>query len=190
MFGIYREPLLSLLIEKSYERKPVTLSSGKQSDFYINVKKALTPWGLKYIGNLFCDIIFSTWKDSTVSGQLPKGVGGLTMGADPLAVATSMAALQRGCDISPFYIRKVAKAHGSMAWWEGPLLPDGSDVVILEDVLTTGASAIRAIERAHIHGMNPVLVLVVVDRDEENGRANVESTGVQVKSLFSRKDFP
>lgn len=112
------------------------------------------------------------------------------MGADPLAVATSLAAMQRGRELSPFYIRKEAKAHGTMAWWEGPVLPEGSNVVILEDVLTTGASAIRAIERARAHYVNPVLVLVVVDRQEEDGLALVEQTGVKVKSLFTKKDFP
>lgn len=185
-----RRLLLELLTTKAFAKRKVTLSSGKESDFYIDCKKALTGEGLRLIGAMFFDQIerrYTTW--TAVKDIV--GVGGLTMGADPLAVATTFAA-QRRChfELSPFYIRKEPKKHGTEAWLEGPDFPAGAKVIIVEDVITTGASTIKAIERARIHKLEPILVLALVDRCEENGRQNIEALHVPVQPLFTRADFP
>lgn len=190
-----RRIVLGLLIEHAFQRRRVTLSSGKESDFYINCKRALTQKGLHHIGEMVYETIeryVATDVSDTVSAQDIVGVGGLTMGADPIAVATSLAACRTGRHfrLSPFSVRKEPKKHGTEDWIEGPYFYDGSPVVIVEDVITTGASTIKAIERARIGKLAPVLVIALVDRQEENGRQNVEATGVPVRTLFTRADFP
>ena len=179
-----RQTLFDLLVAKSFQKRKVTLSSGKESDFYIDCKKSLTPEGLICIGALFCDEIHRRF------GRDIDGVGGLTMGADPLAVAISMTAYARGLTWPSFYIRKEPKKHGTEAWLEGPELIEGARVVIVEDVITTGASTLKAIQRARIHRLNPVFVMALVDRQEENGRQNIEAEGIPVEALFTRQDFP
>lgn len=188
-----RRHLLDLLTKKAFAKRQVTLSSGKTSDFYIDCKKALTGKGLRHVGEMFFEQIerrFTAWT-ADFSLKDIVGVGGLTMGADPLAVATVFAA-QRRCffELSPFYIRKEPKKHGTEAWLEGPDFQPGAKVVIVEDVITTGASTIKAIERARVHKLEPMLVLALVDRCEENGRQNIEALHVPVQPLFTRADFP
>lgn len=112
------------------------------------------------------------------------------MGADPLAVATCLYAHHfRHVEWNPFYVRKEPKKHGTEQWLEGPTFEEGARVVILEDVITTGGSALKAIQRTRIHRLNPVLVVALVDRQEDNGRQNLEAEGIPVVSLFTRKDF-
>lgn len=183
----HRKTLHTLLVERAFRRGEFTLSSGKKSDIYLDCKKAFTPAGLEAAGELIVDEVFKQLGKFCVVD----GVGGLTMGADPLAVATALAA--RSCDEkqgwAPFYVRKEPKKHGTEQWIEGPELAPGARVVVVEDVITTGASTIKAIERCRIHGLVPQLVVAIVDRCEENGRANILATGVPVRALFERKDF-
>jgi orotate phosphoribosyltransferase len=178
-----RKHVLDLLRTHSFKRGKFTLSSGKESDFYLDCKKALTATGLARIGSLFSGLIVKKFADI-------QGVGGMTMGADPLAVATCLYAGML-CDVEwqPFYVRKEPKKHGTEQWIEGPALEEGARVVIVEDVITTGASAIKAIQRARIHRLNPVLVLALVDRCEDDGRQNIEAAGLPVIPLFTRQDF-
>ena len=178
-----RRHLLNLLRERAFKRGKFTLSSGKESDFYLDCKKALTTRGLMHVGALFAECIARKFTDI-------QGVGGLTMGADPLAAATCFYA-GLFCDIEwhPFYVRKEPKKHGTEQWIEGPVLDEGARVVIVEDVITTGASAIKAIQRTRIHRLNPVLVLALVDRCEDSGRQNIEAQGLPVVPLFTRQDF-
>jgi orotate phosphoribosyltransferase len=191
-----RARLLELLRSLSFERRKVILASGKESDFYIDCKRtALTAEGHVRIGRLLLARL----------RQLPApvhGVGGLTLGADPIAsavAAQSFADLERwrasgaaGAEpaiYDAFVVRKEPKGHGTGQWIEGrKTLPDGSRVVVIEDVVTTGGSALKAIERCRIEQLVPVACLALVDR-EEGGREAIEAQGVPLSSLFSRRDF-
>ena len=177
-----QERLLQLLSEKSFEEREVVLSSGKKSNFYVDCKQtSLTAEGHFLIGQLFCALI---------QEQAPQAlaVGGLTLGADPLASATSLSSFIGGHPLHAFLIRKDSKGHGTEQYLEGlSNLRPGMPVVILEDVITTGASTIKAIERARAAELDVLMALALVDRDE-GGRAAVEAHA-PVHSLFTRHDF-
>lgn len=177
-----RERLLSLLKEKSFEKKRVILSSGKESDFYIDVKQtALHPEGGYLIGKLMLNLL--------ETGEPVEGVGGLTMGADPLSVSVSVLSHIGKKGLPAFFIRKEPKKYGTQQWLEGTKnLKSGTKVAILEDVVTTGASTLHAIERAEMGGLKVTRVIAVVDR-EEGGREAVEKKGYRFESLFKRADF-
>lgn len=174
-----RARLLALLTEHAFERRHVVLSSGKESDFYIDCKKvALTAEGHFLIGRLFLS-------------RLPDGVlaaGGMTLGADPLASALSLVSFAAGRPVDAFLVRKQPKGHGTGQWIERPRMPDGAKVVVLEDVVTTGASTLAALERVREAGLEPVKVLALVDR-MEGGREAIEAAGPAVDALFCRTDF-
>ncbi len=179
-----RRRLLAMLTELSYAKKRVVLSSGKESDFYIDCKKTvLTAEGHWLVGKLMFALVRERF--SQVSG-----VGGLTMGADPLASAVSLVSFLCNAPLHAFLVRKEPKGHGTGQWIEGlSAFASGAPVVILEDVITTGASTIKAIERARAEGLKPVAAVTLVDR-QEGGREAIEATGVVVSSLFCRADFP
>lgn len=179
-----RARLLAMLTELSFAKKKVVLSSGKESDFYIDCKKTvLTAEGHWLTGKLMFASVRSLFFGV-------EGVGGLTMGADPLASAVSLVSFLGQAPLNAFLVRKEAKGHGTGQWIEGLSgMSHGAKVVILEDVVTTGASTIKAIERARAEGLIPVGALSLVDR-EEGGKEAIEKTGLQVVSLFTRADFP
>lgn len=176
--------LLELLAERSWTRGTVTLASGQVSDFYIDCKQtALHAEGAALIGELFFDRV-SQLVTPVVA------VGGLTLGADPLAVATAVASHARGAPVDAFIIRKEPKEHGTGAWLEGAnRLSAGAPVAILEDVVTTGGSTLKAIARARESGLDPKIVLCLVDREAGGVEAIREQGGLDVISLFSRSDF-
>lgn len=182
-----KEALLDLLKKKSFTQKEVVLSSGKKSNFYIDCKKMLlTPEGFVLTGY----VLYSQVVQQKFAKPV-RGVGGLTMGADPLAYSLSMESYIRnkGALYETFVVRKEPKKHGSNQWIERPEgWQQGDGVVILEDVVTTGASALLAIERCRVEGLDPLMCFALVDR-LEGGREAIESAGVPVKSLFTRKDF-
>lgn len=179
-----RARLLALLTARSFKKQKVVLSSGKESDFYIDCKKTvLTAEGHALVGaSLFREII----------EKAPDvvGVGGLTMGADPIASSVALVSHLEKHPLDAFYVRKEPKGHGTGQWIEGlTSFQPGAKVAIVEDVVTTGASTIKAIERARSEGLDPVAAFALVDRDE-GGREAIEKTGVQVHALFKRGDFP
>ena len=156
-----------------------TLSSGKESDLYVDLRKVtLNPVGASLIGSLISRII----KDRKVDA-----VGGMSVGADPIAVATSLAAYQDGREIMAFLVRKTQKTHGTLNVIEGPIKP-GQRALVVEDVITTGASTISAIERIKEAGLEIELVVAVFDRCE-GGREAIESLGYEVRSLLTRRDL-
>ena len=206
-----RARLLELLRQLSFERRKVVLASGKESDFYIDCKRtSLTAEGHALVGRCLLE---------RVRRQRPqvRAVGGLTLGADPLASAIAltsfleyerwwaqnMAEARAGSitqsidssiapgitPIDAFIVRKEPKGHGTGQWIEGRgTIPDGSRVAVLEDVVTTGGSALKAIERCRAESLEVVACFALVDR-KEGGREALEAAGVPLDCLFSREDF-
>jgi orotate phosphoribosyltransferase len=181
-----RARLLELLKRLSWQRGRVVLSSGKTSDFYIDCKQtALNAEGSALVGEL----VFEHAQALRQQGLRIDGVGGITLGADPIAAAAAVVSFQRGAPMHAFIIRKEPKGHGTGQWIEGRrTLPDGSRVVIIEDVVTTGKSALQAIERCRQEQLGPVACVALVDR-QEGGREAIEASGVPLQALFTRGDF-
>src|ERR1043165_3633853 len=170
-----------LLRSLAFAEREVTLSSGLKSNFYIDCKQvSLDAEGAYLIGELF---------HAVIEEVAPKAVavGGLTLGADPLATATSIYSFQAGKPRSAFIVRKEPKGHGTGQWIESTKLPEGAPVVILEDVVTTGAASLKAIERARAAGFNVLHAVAIVDR-LEGGREAVEKE-CKLTTLFTRRDF-
>ena len=179
-----RERLLALLTRLAYERRRVTLSSGKESDFYIDTKQAsLTAEGHFLVGRLVLAAIRERFPEA-------QAVGGMTMGADPIASAVALTSFLERAPLDAFYVRKEPKGHGTNQWVEGKKgLPPAARVALVEDVVTTGASTLKAIERCRGEGLVVLGVVALVDR-QEGGREAVTATGVPLVALFSRSDFP
>jgi orotate phosphoribosyltransferase len=173
--------LIELIIEKAfkYNEEPVfKLVSGRMSNYYFNCKAVtLHPEGMYLIGNLIFELI----KDIDI-----KGIGGLTLGADPIAYAVAYTSLQKGIPIEAFVVRKTPKSHGTMLWIEGNIKP-GDRVVIVDDVITTGKSTIEAINRAREEGLEIVKVIVLIDR-QEGGREAVETSGYKLDSIITKDE--
>jgi orotate phosphoribosyltransferase len=160
-----------------YSEEPIfKLVSGEMSKFYIDCKMTtLLSTGL----DLVSKVVFEKIKTLKI-----RGIGGLTLGADPIAISTAMLAGQKNIEMIPFVIRKKPKKHGTMKWIEGDIKP-GDRVVILDDVITTGGSVIQAIDRAEKEELDIVKVIVLVDR-EEGGRENVNDRGYEVEPVFTK----
>ena len=183
LFEDNRRRLLALLTRLSYEQREVTLASGLKSNFYIDCKQTvLTAEGHYLVGSLFGRVLVEKAPEV-------EAIGGVTMGADPLASAVSTLSYITGRPLPAFYVRKEAKGHGTAAWLEGTKsLRPGMPVAILEDVVTTGGSALKAIARVREHGLKVAIILGIVDR-EEGGREALEKEAPLV-TLFRRRDFP
>jgi orotate phosphoribosyltransferase len=175
--------LLTLLAERSARRGDFTLASGRHSTLYIDARlTTMSPEGLSLIGPLGRAAVRRSWQGVVA-------VGGLTMGADPIAYAISYAS-QLASERPPlraFTVRKEAKAHGTGKLVEGPFVA-GDRVVIVEDVITTGGSALRAVEAVRAAGGSVAGVLALVDR-EEGGREAIEAAGLQVHALTRARDI-
>lgn len=180
-FATKRARLLELLRTRAFQEREVTLSSGLKSNFYIDCKQvSLHAEGAALIGELFHQVIENVAPEAVA-------VGGLTLGADPLATATSVHSFLAGRPRDAFIVRKEPKGHGTNQWVESAGLAAGAKVVILEDVLTTGASTLRAIERARQGGLVVLHALGLVDRLEGGREAVVAET--PLTTLFTRRDF-
>ncbi|MBW1697289.1 MAG: orotate phosphoribosyltransferase [Deltaproteobacteria bacterium] len=177
-----KQELIEALCKKSfqYSREPkFRLVSGKMSRYYINCRPlALSPRGMYLIGHILYDAV----KDLHI-----EGIGGMTFGADPMAVATAFVSELKGNPIKAFSIRKTQKEHGIVKWIEGDM-HSGERVVIIEDVVTTGGSTIRAIERARAEGLEVVRAIVLVDR-QEGGLQNIAKHVKDVFSIVSRDEL-
>ncbi len=169
-----KESLLTLLAQKAYRLGDFSLASGKKSSHYVNCKPvSLSGKGILSISSLFLEQID---KNDT-------GVAGLTLGADPLVSGVVMLAAQSGMNLSGLIVRKEAKGHGTGAWLEGPLPPQGSVITVLEDVITTGGSSLKAVEKLRNEGYIVNRVLAIVDR-EEGGKNAMSKAGLDLNSLF------
>jgi orotate phosphoribosyltransferase len=172
--------LVRLLAERSARRGQFTLSSGRTSSLYIDARlTTMSPDGLALIGPTALAAIER-------AGWSVDAVGGLTLGADPVAYAIAYASALAGRPVRAFTVRKEAKTHGTGRLIEGPFR-SGDRVAVVEDVITTGGSALRAIDAVRNAGGDVVGVLAVVDR-EEGGREAIEGAGVPVISLVRARD--
>jgi orotate phosphoribosyltransferase len=173
-----RDRLRTLLVERAVIRESVLLSSGRRSSYYVDVRQVLLdPEGAELAGRLAWDLL---------AGHAPAAVGGLTLGADPLVCAVSAAAWTRGTRVTGFFVRKEAKKHGLQQWIEGPFIEEGTPVVVVDDVLTSGGSLRVALEKARQAGGVVVGVLVVIDREEGGREALADALdGAPLHALFT-----
>ena len=179
--GNMKKRLIELTLEKAfkYSEEPVfKLVSGRVSNYYFNCKAvALHPEGMYLIGNL----IFEMTKDLGI-----KGIGGLTLGADPIAYAVAYTSFLKGNPIEAFIVRKTPKSHGTMQLIEGNV-KKGDRVVIVDDVITTGKSTIEAITKAKEDGLEIVKVIAFIDR-QEGGKEAIAALGYKVDSVITRDE--
>ncbi|AIQ96460.1 orotate phosphoribosyltransferase [Prochlorococcus sp. MIT 0801] len=174
-----KENLLTLLAQKAYRFGDFSLASGKKSSHYVNCKPvSLSGPGLLSISSLFLKQI----------NQSDSGVAGLTLGADPLVSGVVMLAAQAGIYLNGLIVRKEAKGYGTGAWLEGPLPPKGSVISVLEDVVTTGGSSLKAVDQLRNQGYLVKQVLAIVDR-EEGGAEAMSKADLELNSLFFLKDI-
>ncbi len=174
-----KRQLVRIIREKSYREGDFTLASGKKSTFYIDLKATtLHPEGAHVLGKLAVETVRE-------AGLEVDGVGGMTLGADPIATAVSLAGRDAGAMWPAYIVRKEPKDHGTARYIEGTEnLPAGARLLVVEDVVTTGGSSIKAIERLREAGYKPVAVLTIVDR-EQGGREAFEKIGVRLLSLLT-----
>ena len=174
-----KEELLELLKKDAYKKGEFTLSSGKTSEHYVNCK----PVTLSGRGLTLTSLLMLMYVETDV-------VAGLTLGADPLVSGVSLvSALDRRL-VNGLIVRKEAKGHGTQAWIEGPLPKEGTKITVLEDVITTGGSAIKAVKRLRDAGYEVNRVISIVDR-QEDGEADtaMKLAGLELISLFTLKEL-
>lgn len=173
--------LAKLLMEKSYIEKEVTLTSGRKSNYYFDCKQtALHPEGAWLIARCFLDML----RDADV-----RGVGGMTLGADPLVSSVAVLSHIENMPLPAFIIRKEAKGHGTRQYLEGlSNFTTGDRVALLEDVVTTGGTLIKSCQRVVDAGLEIGMVLCVLDR-EEGGRENLKEAGYDLRAVFTRAEL-
>ena len=174
-----KEELLELLKKDSYKKGEFKLSSGKTSEHYVNCKPVtLTGRGLTLISMMMLEHVDT------------KVVAGLTLGADPLVSGVAVCSALDMRLVDALIVRKEAKGHGTQAWIEGREYPEGTKVVVLEDVITTGGSAIKAVKKLRDAGYKVDRVVTVVDRQEDGeADAAMKEEGLELKSLFTLKEL-
>ena len=177
-----KEELIEMLCRKSFkysDEPKFKLVSGQMSRFYVNCKPTtLDARGMYLVGHLIFD---------RIKGYRISGIGGMTFGADPLAVATAFTSEINHQQIHAFSIRKSQKDHGIVRWIEGDIHA-GERVAIVDDVATTGGSTIKAIERARSGGLEVVTAVVLVDR-QEGGLDNIREHAEAVSSIITRDEL-
>jgi orotate phosphoribosyltransferase len=174
-----RAVLLDLLCAKAYKEGDFTLSSGQKSTYYINGKLVtLDPVGAVALGRMMLAKVPTT----------AQAIAGLTLGADPMVSAISVVSAYEGRPIPALIIRKEAKGHGTQAYIEGPLPAAGSAIVVIEDVVTTGQSALKAVTRLQDAGYEVTQVLALVDR-QQGGEKTYADAGLPFEALFTIADL-
>lgn len=174
-----KQALIELIREKSLKLGDFTLASGRKAHYYLDCRRVtLDSTGANLIAAGILDLI---------GDDLPDAVGGMAIGADPITAAVITLAGQRGQHLSGFIVRKEAKAHGTGNDVEGPV-ESGQTAIIVEDVVTTGASSLKAIERVEAVGIKVVGVIAIVDR-LEGGAEAFQSAGYDLRTLLTVRDF-
>ncbi len=170
-----RQQLLDLFCNLAYKEGDFVLSSGQRSSYYINGKPVtLHPQGALATGRILLSLL----------PMNTQAVAGLTLGADPIVTAVSVVSAYENRPLPALIIRKEAKGHGTQAYIEGPTLPAGAKVVVLEDVVTTGQSAMKAVERLRDAGYSVDEVISLVDR-QQGGAEFYQSVGLKFQAVFS-----
>jgi len=174
-----RDVLLNRLAQEAYRHGQFTLASGRSSDHYVNCKPvSLSGSGLALI----------SWAMLTHVEADALAVAGLTLGADPLVSGVAMAAADRGRELDALIVRKEAKGHGTGAWLEGPLPAPGARITVLEDVVTTGGSSLKAVRQLRDAGYKVDRIITIVDR-EEGGDAAMTAENLELISLFKLSEI-
>lgn len=175
-----RDKLKDLIIKTAYFREKITLSSGKQSDYYIDARiVTLNPQGVLWIAEIMLEMI----KDDDIDA-----FGGPTLGADPMIGAVGVLAAQQGRRFNSFIIRKEPKGHGKQNMIEGPKLKEGGRVVIVDDVATTGKAFVHSLNVLQPLGITVAKAICIVDRDEGASEA-VAAKGCQLHSIFKASEI-
>ena len=174
-----RDRLRDLLQMKALEVRDVVLSSGKRSNYYIDCKRVtLSPEGAYLTARIMLDMI-----RPEVSA-----VGGLTLGADPIVSSIAILSHIQGRNLPALIVRKEPKKHGTMSFVEGPTLEKDAAIAVVEDVVTTGASILKAIKRVEAAGYRPIQVLAILDR-LDGGREALKAEGFNLESIFTKDDL-
>lgn len=176
-----KRKLARLLLEKSYKEGNFTLASGKKSNYYFDCRvTSLSAEGSRLIGLLFCDLL----KDLAITG-----VGGMTLGADPLVTAVTVISQEQGRPLNGLLVRKQPKGHGTNQFVEGLAnFSAGDNVAMLEDVVTSGNSVLTACRRVRDCGLKIAAVCTILDR-QEGGRETLETAGYNLLSLYTRQEL-
>jgi orotate phosphoribosyltransferase len=174
-----RQYLLDLFCSVAYREGDFVLSSGQRSTYYINGKQVtLHPLGGVAVGRVLLSLLPSD----------TQAVAGLTLGADPIVTATSVVGAYAGQLVTPLIVRKEAKGHGTQAYIEGPTLPPNSSVVVLEDVVTTGQSALKAVDRLRQAGYTVTQIIALVDRLQGGAELYAEQ-GIGFQTVFTIREI-
>ena len=175
-----KQAMIALVRQKALKFGQFTLASGKKATYYLDGKQVtLDPTGARLVAEGLLDLLGA--------GPMPAAVGGMSIGADPITAAVVTMSAVRGTPLVGFMVRKEAKGHGTNQYVEGPVVP-GQTAVIVEDVVTTGGSSLKAIERAEGFGLKIVGVLAVIDRMEGGAQAFAQR-GYPLASLLTIRDF-
>ncbi len=173
--------LKSMILEKSLKFGDFTLASGKKAKFYLDCRQiTLDSVGARLIGEGILELL-------RADDAMPKAVGGMSIGADPITAATITVAAYKGVPLKGFMVRKQSKGHGTNQFVEGPI-GAGDHVVIVEDVVTTGGSSLDAIEKVEAVGAIVDGVIAIIDR-QEGGAEAFQAKGYRLRSLFTIRDF-
>ena len=174
-----KHELLKMLKESAYKKGEFTLSSGKSSDHYVNCKPVtLTGRGLTLTSMMLLEHVNT------------RVVAGLTLGADPLVSGVAVCSALDMRLVDALIVRKEAKGHGTQAWIEGPEIPEGTKITVLEDVITTGGSAIKAVKKLRDAGYKVDRIVAVVDRQEDSeADIAMKEEGLELISLFTLKEL-
>lgn len=175
-----KQSLIALVRDKALKFGDFTLASGKKAKYYLDGKQVT----LDSAGAL---LVAEGMLDLLAAGQMPAAVGGMSIGADPITASVITISGVRGIPLTGFMVRKEAKGHGTNQYVEGPVKP-GQTAVIVEDVVTTGGSSLKAIERVEAFGMKVIGVLAIIDRMEGGAQAFAQH-GYPLSSLLTIRDF-
>ena len=174
-----KDELLSLIKKYAYKKGEYTLSSGKKSEHYVNCK----PVTLSGRGLTLASLLMLKEVDTSY-------VAGLTLGADPLVSGVALVSALDNRIVNALIVRKEAKGHGTQAWIEGLLPPEGTDITVLEDVITTGGSAIKAVKKLRDAGYKVNKVISIVDRQEnDEATTAMKLAGLELYSIFSLNEL-
>ena len=175
-----KEKLLDILKKEAFFREKITLSSGKQSDYYIDARRVtLSAAGAYFCGKVILDM---------VKGDTYEAIGGPTLGADPLVGAIAVLSYQANKPTKTFIIRKAPKAHGKQQQIEGPLLSDGARVILIDDVATTGKAFLESLEVMKKNNIKAVKAICIVDRNE-GAKEALAKEGCELVSIFKIEEF-